>query len=99
IWMVYDVDAKGGIKNGRIFYDCTEASKKEKGVPDGMKVDKQGNVFGTGPGGVWVFNSSGKVLGKIKTGQATSNCAFNADETELYITADMYLLRVKLKKR
>jgi gluconolactonase len=99
IWMVYDLDAKGGIKNGRIFYDCTEASKKEKGVPDGMKVDKQGNVFGTGPGGVWIFNSSGKVLGKIKTGQATSNCAFNADETELYITADMYLLRVKLKKR
>ncbi len=97
IWMAYDVTAEGNIENGRVFYDATELVGQEKGLPDGLKTDQQGNLFATGPGGVWIFNAEGKVLGKIKTGQATANCAFNEDYSVLYITADMYLLRVVVK--
>jgi gluconolactonase len=97
IWMVFDLAADGSLQNGKIFYDATSVT--EPGAPDGMKIDKQGNIFATGPGGVWIFDPGAKVLGKIKTGQANSNCAFNSDQTELYITSDMYLTRVKLKKR
>ena len=96
IWMVFNIDAQGQIDAGKIFYDATSLVAHEKGLPDGLKVDDAGNVFATGPGGVWVFNPEGKVLAKIRTGQATSNCAFNEDKSALYITADMYLMRVKL---
>ncbi len=96
IWKVFDVMEDGSISNGKLFYDVTELVPKEKGLPDGLKVDNNGNLFATGPGGVFIFSPKGKVLGKIKTGQATSNCAFNADKSSLYITADSYVLRVQL---
>jgi gluconolactonase len=69
----------------------------EKGLPDGLKVNAKGYVFATGPGGVFIFNPSGKHLGTIKTDQATSNCAFNDDETVLFMTADSYVLSASLK--
>ena len=97
IWMAYSLDDKGQIREGKVFYDVTEWVSKEKGLPDGMKVDDAGNVFATGPGGVWIFSPEGKHLGTIKTGEATANCAFNEDKTVLYMTADSYLLRLKLK--
>ena len=97
IWMVYNVLDEGNIDEGRVFYDATAKVGREKGLPDGLKVSKDGFVFATGPGGVWVFNPDGKHLGTIKTTQATANCAFDADEKTLYITADMFLLRVNLK--
>jgi len=97
LWMVYDVLSDGNISEGRVFFDATAKAGKEKGLPDGLKVNKKGYIFATGPGGVWVFNSEGKHLGTIKTTQATANCAFDAEEKTLYITADMYLLRVNLK--
>jgi len=97
IWMVYDINNNGKILKGKIFYDVTDLVGKESGLPDGLKVDDRGNIFATGPGGVWIFNPDGKVLGKIKTGQATSNCAFGNNGNSLYITADMYLLKVTLK--
>jgi gluconolactonase len=92
----YDLSENDSLTNGRIFYDATEAVKSEPGLPDGLKIDKQGNVFATGPGGIWVFNRDGKLLGKIKIPVATANCAFSSDEKTLYITADQYLLRLKL---
>jgi gluconolactonase len=55
-------------------------------------------VFATGPGGVWVFDSTGKVLGKIKLNVNCANVALSADDKTLFITADMYLLRVKLRQ-
>ena len=70
-----------------------------KGAPDGLKVDNKGNVFTTGPGGLLVISPKGKVLGRIETGQATANCAFGDDGSTLYITADMYLLRIKTKTK
>ncbi|MEO5999218.1 MAG: SMP-30/gluconolactonase/LRE family protein, partial [Chitinophagaceae bacterium] len=72
-------------------------SKIDKGMPDGLKIDRNGNIFATGPGGVWIFNKSGKVLGKIKINSLTSNCAFADDEKTLYVTADMYVLKVSLR--
>lgn len=96
-WMVFDVSPSGDVSNGRVFRD---AGKGEAGVAgDGMKVDGQGNLFATGPGGVWIMDSTGRDLGRILTnGVATSNIAFNADRTTMFITADSLLLRVKLRK-
>ena len=98
VWMQYDVNEKGFLENGTVFYDASSLTAKEKGLPDGMKSDEAGNLYAAGPGGIWIFNPSGKVLGKIRTGQATSNCAFNKDQSALFITADMYLIRVKMKR-
>ena len=97
VWYAYDLDENDSLVNGRIFYDATPEAQKEPGSPDGLKIDRNGNVFATGPGGVWIFNKEGKVLGKIKIGAATSNCAFADDEKTLYITADMYVLKVNLR--
>jgi len=99
IWMVYDVDENGLLKNGKLFFDATDKPKTLKGLPDGMKVHKNGWVFATGPGGVLIFTPEGEHLGTIFTGETTSNCAFNADYSELFMTADDYLVRVKLKKK
>lgn len=98
IWMVYDVDENGLLKNEKLFFDATEKTKTLKGLPDGLKVHKNGWVFATGPGGVLIFTPEGEHLGTINTGEVTSNCAFNADFSELFITADDYLLRLKLIK-
>jgi gluconolactonase len=100
IWMAYDVQEDGTITNGRVFFDATDmVGEENKGLPDGLKVDQAGNVFATGPGGILVFNPKGEHLGTIRTGQATANCAFGDDGHSLYITADMYLLRVRLKTK
>lgn len=95
-WKAFDVDEKGNISNGRIFFDATSMVPDEKGLPDGLKVDNDGNLFATGPGGVLIFSAHGEMLGRIRTGQATSNCTFNPDKSILYITADSYVLRVRL---
>ncbi len=97
IWMVYDVKPDGTVANGKVFFDATEWVKaKKSGLPDGMKVDKDGNVYATGPGGLHVFSPEGKLLGTFDTGVPTANCAFGNDGSTLYITANTALLRVKL---
>lgn len=98
IWMAYDVQPDGTLKNGRLFYDATSrVSKEMPGLPDGLKINPQGIIFATGPGGVWIFQPDGSVLGRIDTGQPTSNCAFGNNGKALYLTANMYLMRVWLK--
>ncbi len=97
VWYIYDVVGDSLI-NGKLFYSATEERKTmQHGLPDGFKINKQGIVFATGPGGVYIFNSSGKKLGFIKLDNATSNCALSTDEKILYVTNDMYVLRIKLK--
>jgi len=96
-WYAYDFGAGDKLINPRIFYDASEAAKKEAGMPDGMKIDSKGNVFATGPGAVWIFNKKGTLLGKIKFDGLVSNCSLSADEKTIYITADMYVLRVKMR--
>ena len=67
------------------------------GLPDGLKVDQAGKIWATGPGGVHVFAPDGTPLGRLDTGEATANCGFGDDGSTLYITADMYLCRIKTK--
>lgn len=76
-WMKYDVAADGAVSNGRMFYDL--ASAKEQGIPDGMKVDSKGNVYASGPDGVWVFSPGGKHLGTLQPGETAANCAWGDD--------------------
>lgn len=95
-WYVYDVQGDS-LTNGKIFYSTTGIAKGLKGSPDGLKVDKNGNVFATGPGGIWIFNRNGKLLGKLRLTEAASNCALSADEKTLYITNDMYVLKFKMR--
>ena len=99
IWMAYDVKADGMLSNGRVFFDATAWVKEKPGLPDGMKVDRQGNLFCTGPGGIHVFASDGKHLGSIETGVPTSNCAWGNDGSVLYMTANTAIYRVKMNTR
>jgi gluconolactonase len=96
IWMAFPVQEDGTIGPGRVFADVTSSVGTRKGLPDGMKVDASGNLFATGPGGVLVFASDGTHLGTFNTGQATANCGWGEDGSVLYITADMYIGRVRL---
>lgn len=95
IWMAFPVKDDGTLGAGRVFADVTSVMGKLPGAPDGLKVDAKGNLFATGPGGVYVFSPEGKTLGRIETGERTANCAWGGDGSTLYITADMYLCRVK----
>ena len=97
IWKVFNVQADGTLDAGKTFFDGTKLFKeRKKGLPDGLTVDTQGNVFATGPGGVLVIAADGTHLGTILTGQATANCGFGDDGKSLYMTADSHLCRVKL---
>lgn len=97
IWYEFEINEKDSLTKARIFYNATPHLKTEKGLPDGLKADSKGNIFASGPGGIWIFDSIGKVLGRIKLPESVSNCALSPDEKTLYITADMYLLRVKMR--
>ncbi len=96
-WYIYDVTGDL-LTNGKIFYSTANERRGLKGLPDGLKTDSKGNVFASGPGGVWIFNSHGKVLGKIKLDDACSNIALSSDEKTMYITNDMYVLRLIMRK-
>jgi gluconolactonase len=99
IWMAYDVTDDGRITNGRVFFDATDWVGKLPGLPDGMAIDRSGNLFATGPGGVHVFAPDGSFLGRINPGVPTANCCFGEDGSVLYVTADMYLCRIKTKTK
>ncbi len=96
-WYAFDAGDNNTFTNGRIFYSAAGHGQEEKGLPDGFKVDKNGNIFASGPGGIWIFNKEAKLLGKIKLTEAASNCALTPDEKTLFITNDMYVLRIKMR--
>jgi gluconolactonase len=98
IWAVYDIDAAGKLSNGKVFMDATSFVSKGKGLPDGLKMDSRGYIYASGPTGIWVFNPTGKHIATIKIKEHASNVALDDTESYLYITANMYLLRVKLSK-
>ncbi len=94
----YDVAADGTLTNGRIFGE--EPGEKNDGVPDGMKVDKDGNLFVTGPKGIWIWDSKGNKLGTIVMPEQPANLAWGgADYGTLYITATTSLYRLQTKTR
>jgi gluconolactonase len=97
--MVYDVTPDGHLGHGRVFFDAAPLAPGRKGLPDGLKVDRVGNLFATGPGGVLVITPAGKLLGILNTGEATANCAWGNDGSVLYITADMFLCRLQTSTR
>lgn len=99
VWYEYDFDPKKKeVANGKIFYNATALVGDRPGLPDGMKIHSSGLIFGTGPGGVHIFHPDGRHLGLIATNKPTANCAFDADEEYLYMTADDELLRIKIGK-
>lgn len=95
---VYDFRPGGALANGRIFAE--EPGGKGEGVPDGMKVDLAGNLFVTGPGGIWVWDSGGRHLGTILLPEQPANLAWgDADLGTLYITASTSVYRLKTTTR
>lgn len=95
IWMRYPVKDDGLLGPGIVFYDASKADGK--GLPDGMKVDRRGNLFATGPGGIWIISPDGKALGRIHVPETPANCAFGGDDQKtLYITAVTGLYRITL---
>jgi gluconolactonase len=99
VWMVYELKRDGSLENGRVFYDGTAWAKKKAGVPDGMKVDRNGNIFAAGPGGIHVISPDGKHLGSIETGAATGNVAWGEDGSTLFITSNTNVFRLRLTTR
>lgn len=95
-WLAYDVLEDGTLANGRLFADAAPFMKTAPGGPDGMKVDRQGNLFASGPGGLFIFAPDGTHLGTIHTGKATSNCAWGEDGSTLFITASDSVYRIRL---
>lgn len=98
IWMAFPIKDDGSIGSGKVFADAREGIKERRpGGPDGMKVSKDGTIWATGPGGVWVMDPKGKLLGILATGVPTANCGWGDDGSTLYMTADKNLVRVKTK--
>lgn len=94
--MAYPLLADGSVGKGRILFGADGMKKLGlEGGFDGMKVDRSGNLYVTGGGGVLVLSATGETLGFIKIGVATANCAWGDDGSTLYITSDMYLCRLR----
>ena len=93
--MRYDVLPDDTITNGRLFLDVS--GDKNPGVVDGMKVDVKGNVYESGPGGIWILSPDGKRLGTIRVPELVANLEFgDADYKTLYITAREGIYKIRM---
>ena len=90
----YEVNADGTLKSGEIFFDWNFTEDEE--ALDGIKVDKQGNLFVSAPGGVWILSANGKLLGKIVTPERPANMAWGDDGKTLYLTAHSSLYKIRV---
>jgi len=95
IWMAYPVLADGTLGPGRRFAEAIAWVKEGEGVADGLKIDKNGNLFGAAPGGIHVFAPDGTRLGRIETGVPTGNLNWGEDGSVLYIAANHWILRLR----
>ena len=93
VWMAYDL-GEDGASNGRVFYDINDQTAP--GAADGLKVDLGGNLFATGPGGVWVIGWDGVHLGTILMPEVVANVAWGDDGQTLYMTASTGVYRMRL---
>ena len=95
---VYDVGADNTLSNGRLFFEGIGSGVIEEGIPDGMKCDEQGNIWVTGPGGIWVISADGEHLGTIQVPENTGNLTWGgADWRTLFIPSSTSLYAVKTK--
>jgi gluconolactonase len=95
---VYDVHPDGSLTNGRLFFDGIGSGVIEEGVPDGMKCDERGNIWVTGPGGVWVISPEGEHLGMVPVPENVGNLAWGGpDWKTLYMPSSTSLYRVRTK--
>jgi gluconolactonase len=95
---VYDVEADGSLSAGRVLLDGIGNGVTEDGVVDGMKCDERGNIWVTGPGGVWVINPSGEHIGRIGVPENTGNLAWGGAEWRtLFVAASTSLYRIETK--
>ena len=90
----YEVQPDGTLKNGKVFFDWNLTEDDE--ALDGMKVDKQGNLFVSAPGGIWILSAEGKLLGKIVTPERPANMAWGDDGKTLYLTAHTSLYKIRV---
>lgn len=93
--VAYGLNEKGGIESGKIFFNVSSFSKAKQGLPNGLKVDKDGNVFLAAAGGIFVINPRGKLLGRIFIADYTTNCTWGDDGSTLYVTTAHTLCRFK----
>ena len=96
VWLAFPVLADGALGPSRVLYDGTDSTSGRRGVGDGMKVDARGNLFGAGPGGVYVIDPSGTLLGWIDFGGNVGNVAWGEDGSTLFIAANATVYRVRL---
>jgi gluconolactonase len=95
IWMRYRVQPDGSVTDGALFLD--PSPDPAKGVPDGLRVDQNGNLYSSGPGGVWIISPEGKHIGTIKVPEVVSNVGWGEkDGKTLYITASTSIYRIKV---
>ncbi len=95
----YRLQPDGTLADGRIVRDLTEHTADAPGAPDGIKVDCDGHIFTTGPGGVWVLDSDGGALGRIVTGRRIANLCWGDDGSMLYLCSHDYLCRIQTRTR
>jgi gluconolactonase len=95
---VFDRQDDGTIANGRMFFENIGSGVIEEGIPDGMKCDEQGNIYVTGPGGIWVISPEAEQLGVIEVPENTGNLNWGGDDwKELYIPSTTSVYRIRMK--
>ncbi len=97
-WTAFVVQADGSLGASREIANVTDRVGKEPGLPDGLTVDSDGILWASGPGGIYVMEPDGTLLGRLLVGERTSNCTIGPDGW-LYLTADSYLCRIKTTAR
>jgi len=95
VWIRYSLDAAGLISDSSLFADASaEVAQGLPGLPDGMTIDRHGNLFATGPGGVHILAPDGTRIGRIDTGQAIANCTFGEDGSTLFLASTDMIARL-----
>lgn len=98
IFQSWPIKEDGTLGEGKVLLDAMPWVRKgDQGMPDGMAVDTQGNIWGTGPSGVMIISPTGKLLGRIMMGKKTANCAFGEDGSTLFMTSSNFICKVKTK--